>query len=85
MITTKQLSALYALYPQTINTIGDEAFDIDGNQVEYDLAAVEAKAQEMQAAENTAIQAQLDAKQSALNKLMALGLTEDEALALGVK
>lgn len=85
MITTKQLSALYALYPQTINTIGDEAFDIDGNQVEYDLAAVEAKAQEMQAAENTAIQAQLDAKQSALNKLMALGLTEEEALALGVK
>ena len=31
------------------------------------------------------IQAQTDAKQSALNKLMALGLTEEEALALGVK
>jgi hypothetical protein len=30
-------------------------------------------------------QAKIDAKQSALNKLMALGLTEEEALALGVK
>ena len=30
-------------------------------------------------------QAQVDARQSALNKLMALGLTEEEALALGVK
>jgi hypothetical protein len=29
------------------------------------------------------IQAQRDVKQSALNKLMALGLTEEEALALG--
>ena len=28
-------------------------------------------------------QAKIDAKQSALNKLMALGLTEEEALALG--
>jgi len=32
-----------------------------------------------------AAQAQVNAKQSALNKLMALGLTEEEALALGVK
>ena len=31
------------------------------------------------------IQAAQAAKQSALNKLMALGLTEEEALALGVK
>lgn len=30
-------------------------------------------------------QAKIDARQSALNKLMALGLTEEEALALGVK
>jgi hypothetical protein len=30
-------------------------------------------------------QAKADAHQSALNKLMALGLTEEEALALGVK
>jgi hypothetical protein len=30
-------------------------------------------------------QAKVDARQSALDKLMALGLTEEEALALGVK
>lgn len=32
-----------------------------------------------------AAQAKVDSKQSALSKLMALGLTEEEALALGVK
>jgi len=37
------------------------------------------------AALDAAEQAKIDAKQSALNKLMALGLTEEEALALGVK
>jgi hypothetical protein len=33
----------------------------------------------------TAKQVASEPKQSALNKLMALGLTEEEALALGVK
>jgi hypothetical protein len=46
--------------------------------VDYDLEAVTAEAQ-------AAEQAIIDARQSALNKLMALGLTEEEALALGVK
>lgn len=35
--------------------------------------------------EAAAVQAKELARQSALNKLMALGLTEEEALALGVK
>ena len=39
----------------------------------------------MQANATAAEQAQANARQSALNKLMALGLTEEEALALGVK
>jgi hypothetical protein len=39
----------------------------------------------MQAEAQAAVEAQAAAKQSALNKLMALGLTEEEALALGVK
>jgi hypothetical protein len=38
-----------------------------------------------QAQIESAKQAAIDAKQNALNKLMALGLTEEEALALGVK
>ena len=37
----------------------------------------------LQQIEQTKIQTQIDDKQSALNKLMALGLTEEEALALG--
>ena len=78
--------AIYALYPQVTyiqNELG--AFDAEGNQVEIDLTAVEAKALELQAEYEAAKQAKLDARQSALAKLMALGLTEEEALALGVK
>ena len=32
---------LYALYPQVVRTVGEDAFDIDGNPVVYDRAAVE--------------------------------------------
>jgi len=38
-------SALYKLYPNVVRTVGDEAFDADGNQVQYDLAAVTTQAQ----------------------------------------
>jgi Fe2+ transport system protein FeoA len=78
-------TAIYALYPQVV-TVDDGAgvFDVEGNQVEINLAAVEAKALELKAEAETAKQAKIDARQSALNKLMALGLTEEEALALGV-
>jgi hypothetical protein len=49
------IQAIYKLYPQVVRTVGDEAFDADGNQVTYDLAlvqaeqAAEAKRQEAQA------------------------------------
>jgi hypothetical protein len=36
-------SALYKLYPQTVRTVGDDAFDVDGNPVIYDAAAVQAE------------------------------------------
>jgi len=85
MITNDQIQAIYKLYPQVISTRNDIAYDANSNEVAYDLAAVEAKLAELQAKEAAAIQAQADAKQSALNKLMALGLTEEEALALGNK
>lgn len=45
-------------------------------------SAILAKAAEIEAQEEAEKQAQVDAKQSALAKLMALGLTEEEALAL---
>jgi hypothetical protein len=34
--------ALYKLYPQILRTSGDEAFDVNGNNVEYDKALVQA-------------------------------------------
>jgi hypothetical protein len=73
--------AIHKLYPQATCIVGFDnpiAYDVDGNEVDYDLEAVTAEAQ-------AAAQAIIDARQSALNKLMALGLTEEEALALGVK
>jgi hypothetical protein len=77
--------AIFALNPNIVIIRSETAYDKDENVVAYDLAAAEAKLTEMQAEAAAAAQAAIDAKQSALNKLMALGLTEEEALALGVK
>lgn len=68
-----------------IEDTGLVAYDENDNIVEYDLAAAQAELARLEAIEVEKAQAQIDAKQSALNKLMALGLTEEEALALGVK
>jgi hypothetical protein len=38
------IPALYQLYPQVVVTRGDEAFDADGNQVQYDAVAVQEQA-----------------------------------------
>ena len=37
------IETIYKLYPQVVRTVGDEAFDKDGNKVEYDLALVQAE------------------------------------------
>jgi len=78
-------NAILALNQDIATIRGDVAYDKDENVVEYNLAAAQAKLVEMQANATAAEQAQANARQSALNKLMALGLTEEEALALGVK
>lgn len=77
--------AIYKLNPTVVTIRGDIAYDAQDNEVTYDKAAVIVKAAELQAEEAAKKQAQIDAKQTALNKLMALGLTEEEALALGIK
>lgn len=74
----EKIEALYKLYPNVVRTVGDEAFDADGNQVQYDLQAVTTQAEKDQ-------QAVEQAKQSAIAKLTAIGLTADEIAALGVK
>jgi hypothetical protein len=68
-------STIYKLYPSVIRTVGDVAYDADGNEVAYDLQAVTAQAQ-------ADAQAVIDTKASALAKLAALGLTQDEVKAL---
>jgi hypothetical protein len=67
--------AIYKLYPQVTNTSGDIAYDANGNEVAYDLQAVTAQAE-------TDAQAVIDTKASALSKLTALGLTQDEVKSL---
>jgi hypothetical protein len=76
-------NAIFKLNPSVVTIRGDVAYDAEGNEVAYDKAAVEAKVIEIQAEAEAAKQAQINARQAALNKLMALGLTEEEALALG--
>lgn len=34
--------SVYAIYPQVVKTVEDEAFDVDGNKVEIDMDAVNA-------------------------------------------
>ena len=68
-------NAIYKLNPSVITIRGDVAYDADGNEVVYDLQAVTAQAQ-------ADAQAAIDTKASALAKLAALGLTQDEVKAL---
>ena len=41
------IQAIYILYPQVVVTRGDEAFDADGNFVEYDSVAVQEEADKL--------------------------------------
>jgi hypothetical protein len=74
-LNIKQVEALFKLNPQITIIRGDVATDADGNEVTYDLAAVTAQAE-------ADAQAVIDTKASALAKLAALGLTQDEVKAL---
>jgi len=66
---------LLKLYPQVTYSVGDIAYDADGNEVAYDIQAVTAQAE-------ADAQSAIDKKASALIKLAALGLTQDEIKAL---
>jgi hypothetical protein len=74
-LTIQQVNALYKLYLQVTVVRGNIAYDANGNKVSYDLAAVTAQAE-------ADAQAAIDTKASALAKLAALGLTQDEIKAL---
>ena len=74
--------AIYLLNSSVVTIQGDVAYDANGQEVSYNMAQAEAKLAELQAQEAQAEQAQITAKASALAKLAALGLTQDEVKAL---
>ena len=80
MITLHQ--AIFALDSNIKVIRGDVAYDANEQEVAYDKYAAQDKLAQMQAEEAAKAQAAIDAKQSALAKLVALGLTEDEVKAL---
>lgn len=68
-------AAIYKLNPTVVTIRGNTAYDVDGNEVAYDIAAVTAQSE-------ADAQAVIDTKASALAKLSALGLTADEVKTL---
>jgi len=74
--------AIFALDPSIVTIRGDVAYDTNEQEVAYDKDAAQSKLVELEAAEVAAQEAQATAKQSALAKLAALGLTADEIKAL---
>jgi len=43
-LTTEQTQAIFQLYPTVVVVRGDVAYDVNGNEVTYDLVAVQAQA-----------------------------------------
>ena len=74
--------AIRAINSSVVTIRGDVAYTQDGQVVQYDTAQAQAKLAELQAQETQAEQAKATAKASALAKLAALGLTQDEVTAL---
>lgn len=74
--------AIFLLNPNIVTIRGNIAYDANEQEITFDMAQAEAKLAEMQAEETTKQEAQVTAKESAMAKLSALGLTEDELKAL---
>lgn len=74
--------AIFALVPNIAIIRDNVAYDVNEQEVAYDMAQAEAKLAEMIAEETAKQEAQVSAKQSAMAKLAKLGLTEDEVKAL---
>jgi len=79
--------AVYSAYSNSAVIRGNdidslELFDKDENIIDYDKQVIESKLAEMQAEEIAKQEAQVTAKDSAMAKLVALGLSEDEVKAL---
>tara|TARA_R110002074_G_scaffold6326_1_gene29250 strand:+ start:166 stop:432 length:267 start_codon:yes stop_codon:yes gene_type:complete len=78
--------AIYDLY-STVKSIKNDddgivAYDENGNEVSIDMSAVNTKTTELQTAEDNKVIAKANAKVSGNNKLLGLGLSQEEATAL---
>jgi len=74
--------AIYSLNSSIVTIIDEKAYDKDGKEVAYDMTQAQAKLTELQNAYTAEQTAQANAKASALAKLTALGLTQDEVKAI---
>jgi hypothetical protein len=74
--------AIFKLYPSVVTIRGDIAYDASEQEVAYDKDAAQAKLVELETQKVAAQEAQVTAKESALAKLAALGLTADEVKAI---
>ena len=75
--------AIYKIYPNAVTCIGGkQAFDKDGNEIAINFDLVNAEFARIQAEYDAKEQAKIAAKEAALSKLTALGLTADEVKAL---
>ena len=75
-------NAIYALNSSIKTISGETAYDAQGNEIAYDMTQAQEKLTELQAQATATEQAKAIAKVSALTKLAALGLTQDEIKAL---
>tara|TARA_R110000782_G_scaffold92652_1_gene176051 strand:- start:99 stop:374 length:276 start_codon:yes stop_codon:yes gene_type:complete len=80
----RELYSSVAVIRQDYETKIYTSEDNDGNVVEVNNSAVEAKIIEMQTAEDNKETAKAEAKVSAVTKLKELGLTDDEIGALKI-
>jgi hypothetical protein len=74
--------AIYNTHPTARNIRGDNVFDIDGNPVAIDQSLVDAESSRLQTEQANAVAQKAADKQSAHDKLSALGLTDAEITAL---
>jgi hypothetical protein len=74
--------AIYNTHPTARNIRGDNVFDIDGNPVVLDQSLVDAESSRLQTEQANAVAQKAADKQSAHDKLSALGLTDSEITAL---
>jgi hypothetical protein len=79
--------AVFVLYTNSVTVRGNDidslvAIDSNENLIELNKSAITSKLGQLQAEETAKQQAEVVAKQSALSKLTALGLTADEVKAM---